>query len=79
MTSAELNNLHQTSEQPIDTVGWILIGVFFSLLAYAGYLSYKSIDWNVLKKLESVQLILPTPITASPSTPSAAPATTPNP
>jgi hypothetical protein len=32
------------------------------LLIYAGYVSYKNIDWNVLKKLESTPLVLPTPI-----------------
>lgn len=48
--------------EKIDTIGWILIGLFLILLTYAGYLSYKSIDFNVLKKLEAQKLILPTPI-----------------
>ena len=37
----------------------LFIFFFLLLLSYAGYLSYKSIDFDVLKKLESQQLILP--------------------
>jgi hypothetical protein len=47
--------------------GYLLIGLFLSLLTYAGYISYKSIDWTVLNRLEAETLVLPTPITASPS------------
>jgi hypothetical protein len=54
-------------EQKKDTLGTILIIIFLILLTIAGYLSYKSIDWDVLKKMESQPLILPTPIPASPS------------
>ena len=32
---------------------------FLLLLTYAGYLSYKSIDFEVLKKLESQTLVYP--------------------
>jgi hypothetical protein len=49
-------------EKPIDLIGWILIGLLFFFLSIAGYISYKSIDFQVLKKLESTPLILPTPI-----------------
>ena len=59
----------------IDTLGYILIATFLILLSYAGYLSYKSIDWNVLKRLESQTLVLPTPIPASIASPSAQSAT----
>jgi hypothetical protein len=49
-------------QNKIDITGIILLSSFFLLLLFAGYLSYKSIDWNVLKRLESQQLVLPTPI-----------------
>jgi len=50
-----------------DYIGNFLVFSFLGLLLYVGYLSYKSIDWTVLKRLESETLILPTPIIASPS------------
>ena len=62
-----------TENHPIDAIGWLLIASLFSLLAYAGWLSYKSIDWDILKKLESIPLVLPTPIIAPPATSSATP------
>jgi len=43
-----------------------LVSVFLLLLAYAGYISYKSIDFDVLKKLEAQDLILPPPPTVIP-------------
>lgn len=46
----------------IDYVGVTLIVIFFILLSYAGYLSYKSIDWDVLDRLEKAPLVLPTAI-----------------
>ena len=51
--------------QKPDHVGNIIVFVLLGLLIYAGYLSYKSIDWTVLKRLESEKLILPTPIPTS--------------
>ena len=51
-----------------DPIGNIIIAVLFILLAIAGIYSYKSIDWNVLKKIEQIPLILPTPIPATNST-----------
>ena len=57
--------------QKPDYVGNTIVFVLLGLLIYAGYLSYKSIDWNVLKRLESEQLILPTPIPATSATQSA--------
>ena len=57
---------------PIDPVGYSLIGLLLLFLLYAGYLSYKSIDWTVLKRLESQTLVLPTPIIAPPASPAEA-------
>ena len=54
-------------EQKKDIFGTILIIIIFILLTIAGVISYKSIDWNVLKKIESQPLILPTPAPATPS------------
>lgn len=45
-----------------DIVGTISITILFTLLIITSYLSYKSIDWDVLKRIESQELILPTPI-----------------
>ncbi|MFA6185200.1 MAG: hypothetical protein WCT51_02025 [Candidatus Shapirobacteria bacterium] len=45
-----------------DYIGNTIVFVLLGLLLYAGFLSYKSIDWNVLNRLESENLILPTPI-----------------
>jgi len=52
----------------------IFIFFFLLLLTYAGYLSYKSIDFEVLKKLESQTLVYPTFPTITPTT---APTVTP--
>ena len=56
-----------------DIVGSILLTSLFILLIIAGIISYQSIDWQVLKKIENQKLILPTPIvtTSNTSTPSA--------
>lgn len=48
--------------QPLDFWGIVLISTLFLSLAYAGFLAYKSIDWDVLKRLEAQPLVLPTPI-----------------
>lgn len=45
-----------------DPIGNIIIIVLLSLLAIAGVISYKSIDWTVLQRLEKQQLVLPTPV-----------------
>lgn len=64
----------------IDLIGSLILAVFFLSLTYAGYLSYRSIDWTVLDRLEQTKLILPTPAIASPSALPASPsATTPTP
>ena len=65
-------------DSKIEWPGVILISLFFIFLAYAGYISYQSIDWKVLQRLESQPLVIPTqaPVTtptAIPATPSAKP------
>ena len=50
-----------------DLIGNIIIITLLILISIAGFISYKSIDWTVLKRLEAQPLILPTPIPASPS------------
>lgn len=50
-----------------DYIGNTIIFILLGLLLYAGYLSYKSIDWTVLKRLEDEPLILPTQIPATQS------------
>jgi len=51
-----------------DIIGPILLFLLFILLIAAGIISYQSIDWNVLKKIENQKLILPTPIITKPNT-----------
>lgn len=61
-----------------DPIGAIIITVLFILLAIAGFISYKSIDWDVLKRMEQIPLVLPTPIPATTSaTPTATISATP--
>jgi hypothetical protein len=60
----------------IDFWTYLLVGTFLLLLAYAGYLSYKSIDWTILNRLESQTLVLPTQVIASPSAQIATPTAT---
>jgi hypothetical protein len=45
-----------------DPIGNIIIITLLSLLIVAGFISYRSIDWTVLQRLEKQQLVLPTPI-----------------
>lgn len=54
-----------------DYIGNTIVFILLGLLIYAGIVAYKSIDWSVLTRLESQQLILPTPIPTSAATPSA--------
>lgn len=64
-------------KQPsLEPIGITLIVIFFGLLSYAGYISYKSIDWTVLERLESQTLVLPTQSPASPSAVTASPSAT---
>lgn len=48
--------------QKVDLIGYIFVFSLLTLLAYAGVLSFKSIDFRVLEKLENQTLVLPTPI-----------------
>ena len=52
-------------DQPIDIIAIGIITLFFLLLAYAGFLANKSIDYDILKKLEAQPLVLPSPATSS--------------
>jgi len=63
------------NQNQLDFWGYLIITILLLLLSYAGYLSYKSIDWTVLTRLESQTLVLPTPIIASPSASIATPST----
>lgn len=45
-----------------DIIGPLLIALLFVFLIIVGIISYRSIDWKVLQKLEGNKLILPTPI-----------------
>ena len=45
-----------------NTIVNILITILFILLTIAGIISYKSIDWDVLKIMEQQKIVLPTPI-----------------
>lgn len=46
----------------INKIGILIIFFLFILLGYAGYISQKSIDYEVLKKLEAQKLVLPTQV-----------------
>lgn len=45
-----------------DIFGPVLLILLFTLLIIAGIISYQSIDWTVLTRLENQQLILPTQV-----------------
>lgn len=62
-------------QNKIDYPGVLLITIFLALLSYAGFLSYKSIDWNVLKRLEEAPIVLPTPVPSG--TPESSPSAIP--
>jgi len=53
----------------------ILISLLFVFLTIAGIISYKSIDWNVLKVMEQKKLVLPEPISPIPTSTISATAT----
>ena len=59
------------TENQKDPIGMSLLLILFILISILGFIYYKSIDWNVLKRLEQTPLILPTPIPSSTATPSA--------
>ena len=45
-----------------DFFGSTLLIILLILIIIAGIISYQSIDWAVLQRLEKQQLVLPTPI-----------------
>lgn len=45
-----------------DILGPIILAILFILIIIAGIISYQSIDWTVLNRLETQELILPTQI-----------------
>lgn len=50
------------TENKKDPVGMSLLFILFLLLGVIGIIYYRSIDWDVLKRLEQAPLALPTPI-----------------
>jgi len=61
------------TENKKDPIGMSLLLILFILISILGVIYYRSIDWDVLKRLEQAPLVLPTPIfnqteTATPST-----------
>ena len=54
-------------ENKNNTVIHLLILALLICLTYAGYLSYKSIDYDILNKLESTPLNLPEVAQANPT------------
>ena len=57
-------------EKSKDPIGISLIFILFFLTGIIGIFFYKSIDWDVLKRLEQTPLVLPTPIESPTATPS---------
>jgi hypothetical protein len=56
-------------KKEIDFLGYTLIISLFIVLAIGAYLSFKSIDYKILDKLEAVPLNLPTPANPNPIIP----------
>jgi hypothetical protein len=57
--------MEREEKDSIGIFGWGLIVVFFGLLAYSAWLSWKAIDLDVLNRMEKQPLILPTPMPGS--------------
>lgn len=49
-----------------NTIINILISLLLISLTIAGIISYKSINWDVLKVMEQQKIVLPTPIPQTP-------------
>ncbi len=49
-----------------NTIIYILISLLLIFLTIAGVISYKSINWDVLKVMEQQKIVLPTPIPQTP-------------
>lgn len=56
------------NENKITPFGYFLLISFFILLAYAAWIYAKSIDWDVLERMENSPLTLPTQTIIPPST-----------
>ena len=56
---------HINQHDEIGIIGYVLSFSLLIFLIVAGIISYKSIDWDVLKKMESQQLIIPPVSTSS--------------
>lgn len=54
-------------DHKITPLGYFLLATFFILLSYYGWIYTQSIDWNVLKRMESAPLSLPAINQATPS------------
>lgn len=55
------------NQNKITPLGYLLLASFFILLSYAGWIYTKSIDWDVLKRMENSPLTIPSPAAISPS------------
>ena len=55
------------ADNKITPFGYFLILTFFILLGYAAWIYAKSIDWDVLKRMENSPLTLPTQTIITPS------------
>lgn len=53
-------------QNKITPLGYFLLLSFFILLSYAGWIYAKSIDWDILKRMENSPLTLPARTTISP-------------
>lgn len=51
----------------VSALEFFLLTVFLLLLAYSGWLYFHSIDWEVLERMEKSDIILPLPISSTPS------------
>ncbi len=51
--------MSEIENAPITPFGYVLLFSLAACLLLAGWYSYKSIDWDVLKKLEATKLELP--------------------
>lgn len=59
----------EKEQNKINIIGGLLIASLLISLTYAGILTYKSIDFKILEKLEASPLNLPPKPTAMPQTP----------
>lgn len=62
-----------------NTIINILIFILFISLTIAGIISYKGINWDVLKVMEQQKIVLPTPIPQTPISTISSPSTSSSP